>query len=738
MGTHVFEPSHSVLTSPGRLRKIDQLREKNISTYLPLPQLVAVGDQSSGKSSLLESLTGIPFPRGQELCTRYATQITHRRDDDSRIEISIIPGPNAFPTDRERLEAYHKQVETAGQLHSEFPEILDEVNTLMGIRTNKNPTGDKTFSEDILKIERCGPNEDYLTVIDVPGIFRVKTEGVTTEQDGDLVKKMVKNYIRDSRTIILAVLPCIVDIATQEILALAEKADKMGERTLGILTKPDLVTERSAKAVVCNLVQGNRRPLALGYYVVRNRGGDDDQLEDCNVHEREDMFKEDPWSSLPDDRVGISALRERLQELLGQITDKAFPELRAQTRQKLLEAQESLARLGPRRDSEREQQQYLAAVAGKFQAIVRAARDADYSTSEAFEDDKLRLVTAVINISERFNDDFQFRSHAYAFEEGVSSSDDYIRPDEDLFSLSNKGASPAPQYEPQDDESADILSENSGSEEFPDLENIVFREWTTHMPQSGIMTWIADMHRRSRGPELGTFGPRLLSHAFREQSVKWNSMTRQYMSKIVLAVHKFINKALDEVCTDSRVRNELVSCMMSELLDSYTSGMNQATFLVDIERNKRPYTLNHYFNTNLQKSRGDRIAETLRAKAHMLDTQTGNSSEERPWVMLKDVQSTVSNRSNAEHTVEDIYDILQAYYKVARKRFVDNVYHQAVDHCLLSGPNNPLGLFCEQWVLQLDTEKLNTIAGESRMVREQRNRLEKTRQDLEEAVKILR
>jgi len=55
------------LTSPSRLRKVDVLREKNIGQYLTLPQLVAVGDQSSGKSSLLESITGIPFSRGQEL-----------------------------------------------------------------------------------------------------------------------------------------------------------------------------------------------------------------------------------------------------------------------------------------------------------------------------------------------------------------------------------------------------------------------------------------------------------------------------------------------------------------------------------------------------------------------------------------------------------------------------------------------------------------------------------------------
>ncbi|KAH7141593.1 hypothetical protein B0J13DRAFT_623950 [Dactylonectria estremocensis] len=154
MDTQVLTHNPSVLTSPDSLRKIDRLREKNIFTYLPLPQLVAIGDQSSVKSSLLESLTGIPFPRGQELCTRYATQITHRRDVHPVIDISIIPGPNALSTDKEHLGSYRKQVETISQLHAEFPEILNEVNTRMGIRTIKNPTGDKTFTEDILKIER--------------------------------------------------------------------------------------------------------------------------------------------------------------------------------------------------------------------------------------------------------------------------------------------------------------------------------------------------------------------------------------------------------------------------------------------------------------------------------------------------------------------------------------------------------------------------------------------------------
>lgn len=119
--------SPAMLTSDSRLRKVDILREMNTGQYLELPQLVAVGDQSSGKSSLLENLTGIPFPHGQELCTRYATQITHRRDDVERIDITIIPGRHASQEHKRRVGLFRCQVDSTDQLFSEFPEILEKV-----------------------------------------------------------------------------------------------------------------------------------------------------------------------------------------------------------------------------------------------------------------------------------------------------------------------------------------------------------------------------------------------------------------------------------------------------------------------------------------------------------------------------------------------------------------------------------------------------------------------------------
>jgi GTPase SAR1 family protein len=712
-----------MLTSPDRLRKIDQLRERNIATYLALPQLVAVGDQSSGKSSLLENLTGIPFPRGQELCTRYATQITHRRDAISRITIGIIPGPTATAEHKEKLHGFTKEVCTADQLHAEFPDILIEVNTLMGIKTPRNPGGIKTFTEDVLKIERCGPDEDYLTVIDVPGIFRITTQGVTTDKDRQLVERMVKNYIRDSRTVILAVLPCNVDIATQEILAFAEDVDPTGERTLGILTKPDLLKERSAKAVVCDLVLGKRRPLTLGYYVVRSRGGDEeDSNADADLLQREDMFEDEPWTSLPDHKTGVKALRECLQELLGQIADKAFPKLRSETRRKLIEKQEELASLGPPRQTERQQQQFLVSVASKFQNIVRAALDADYSTHQAFEDDNLRLITEVVNTTDEFAVDFEACAHTYSFE-AINRTK--------LFSHEV----PRPTFSNfEDEEEEDIDDEPPTRFDlnlFPDLEGIITKDWISRQPSIGIMPWITQMHRRSRGVELGTFGPRVLSSAFQEQSIYWQKMATQYLSKVILSVHKFILGALRKICYETHILDELISGLTPDLLAKYQDGMNRAIHLVHIERHKKPYTLNHYFNENLQKARNDRINKALKKKSWS-DKDTAQQV-----VKLDDISSVVNNQSNSQHTAEEIHDILQAYYKVARKRFVDNIYHQAVDHCLLSGPSSPLILFCEQWVLDLSDEKLQSIASESRATQEKRQTLQTALQDLAQAIEIL-
>ena len=116
----------SGLADPVLLDKIDKLFACNVGEYIDLPQLVVVGDQSSGKSSVLEGLTALPFPRDSGLCTRFATQITFRRSEEKRSTVSIIPARDASADHAEVARNWvKKNLQTLDSLT--FAEIISEV-----------------------------------------------------------------------------------------------------------------------------------------------------------------------------------------------------------------------------------------------------------------------------------------------------------------------------------------------------------------------------------------------------------------------------------------------------------------------------------------------------------------------------------------------------------------------------------------------------------------------------------
>lgn len=182
-----------------------------------------------------------------------------------------------------------------------------------------------TFSNDVLRLEISGPNEDHLSVIDVPGIFKKTTQGVTTKADRDMVEGMVYNYMKNPRCVMLAVVPANVDIATQGILDKAEEVDPDGMRTLGVLTKPDLVDKGAEKNVI-DLIEGRTHQLRLGWHILRNAG----QAELAkSVAERQALgkafFEQSPWDDLEKERTGIASFRVRLQEILADNIRREFP-----------------------------------------------------------------------------------------------------------------------------------------------------------------------------------------------------------------------------------------------------------------------------------------------------------------------------------------------------------------------------------------------------------------------------
>ncbi|KAK2608430.1 hypothetical protein QQS21_002997 [Conoideocrella luteorostrata] len=714
------------LSNPALLEKVDLLRDWNIGQHVPLPQLVVVGDQSSGKSSLLRSLSGIPFPSDQSLCTRHVTQITSRRAPDDYVDIRIIPGPHASEEHRKHVEPFHEKSSSGLKFREQFMDILKKANVKMGLRDDLSSKDGAVFSEDVLKIEVHGPQEDYLTIIDVPGIFRTTMQG-TTKDDMVMVRDMVKKYVRDDRTIILAVLPSNVDIATQEILELAEEYDKHGERTLGVLTKPDLVLEPNAQAAICNLVRGKKRPLNLGYFLVRNLAANSSSSEDQS--ELDLIFRKQPWSDLPQDRVGIPALKEQLSSLLVDITRREFPKLLHDIGNQIKECKKELDSLGPPRQDERQQRIFLSHIAGSFQDLARAALAADYNADPAFDQDELRLITHVVNITEVFATDFRQAAHSRHFEEiqfetpvEYDSDCKESLPDELMI-----------------DNIRTLLQKARVDEvtpgELAELGDIVVPSHKLISPRGNFTTWINDAYLKSRGLDLGNFNSNLVSMAFTEQSRKWGDMTKVYMSRVIITLHRFIAATLHSVCPEDIARRQLQSEILGDLVDRYKMAMAQADLLIEVERREQPCTLNRKFTQALAEAQGYRITELLRPKARKDTKQFG---EPQNMVNLDDIATAAEDKGNMEQVQEQIHDIIQAYYSLAVDRFIDNLFQQAVGHYLLHGPHSPLKVFAQDWVISLEPEQLERIAGETKSAKRHRSKLTKKIDDLSRAWKILK
>lgn len=558
---------------------------------------------------------------------------------------------------------------------------------------------------------------------------------------------MVKSYIADARTVILAVLPSNVDLATQEILKLAKDYDENGERTLGVLTKPDLVIEQSAKAALCSLVLGHKRPLTLGYYLVRNQGADKNTSFDGEEGER--MFDSQPWSSLPRDRIGIQAPRERLGELLSEVTEREFPELRKDIKNQIDTCHQDLDRLGPARQTEQEQRAFLSGIARQFQILARAARDAHYTENEAFAESDLRLLTHIVNFSD--SSTFRAKAHLYSFDCPTSDAADNDQADN---GTNNKphGKSQSDKWGPRwkanmhaqpTAEDRFCLAQKSSEtwksldpSNFPELEPIVSRLEGPEDPKGDIKAWIEVLYSNSRGLDLGTFGNNIFCNAFKEHAGKWEAMTREHVSNVIMVVHRFLSTALGKICGSKQLYNKIWSSILDELLKRYEMAMSQALFLLSVERNRRPYTLNNYFNQTLQKLRSARVAQALEDNA-MVDSDTWTTGSAK-IVDLNAVKKTVSDQANVEHITGEIHDILWSYYQVARERFVDNVHMQAIEHCLLTGPESPLEVFSQEWVINLEPEELAAIAGESQATKARRTGLKQKMEDLKSALQTLK
>ncbi|KAK5133992.1 hypothetical protein LTR04_004735 [Oleoguttula sp. CCFEE 6159] len=227
------------------------------------------GDQSAGKSSVLEALTEIPFPRNDNLCTRFATEIILRRATVDSLTIKVIPDAKRTADDLESIKAFKELITD----FTELPSIVDKAMAVMGIDSAIPQS--RAFARDVLSIEIEGPSRPQLTLVDLPGLIQNESKGVTNA-DVELVRKV----------------------------------DPDGERTLGIITKPDRLPAGSgSESAFLNLARNNDIFFKLGWHVLKNRSFEEgtSSFVERNVAEAT-YFERSNFKGLAKDCVGISDL----------------------------------------------------------------------------------------------------------------------------------------------------------------------------------------------------------------------------------------------------------------------------------------------------------------------------------------------------------------------------------------------------------------------------------------------
>ncbi|KAA8538906.1 hypothetical protein F0562_025598 [Nyssa sinensis] len=279
------------------LDAVDKLRHlKVMQEGIQLPTIVVVGDQSSGKSSVLESLAGINLPRGQGICTRVPLIMRLQHHPD--------PHPELF------LEFFGKTVPT------------DETNISNAINdaTNEIAGGGKGISNTPLTLVVKKNGVPDLTMVDLPGITRVPVHG----QPDDIYEQIsgiIMEYIKPEESIILNVLSATVDFPTCESIRMSQRVDKTGLRTLAVVTKADKAPEGLLEKVTADDVN-----IGLGYVCVRNRIGDE-SYEDARMEEAK-LFDTHPLlSKIDKSMVSIPVLAQKLVQIQATIISKCLPEI---------------------------------------------------------------------------------------------------------------------------------------------------------------------------------------------------------------------------------------------------------------------------------------------------------------------------------------------------------------------------------------------------------------------------
>ncbi|KAG7441691.1 P-loop containing nucleoside triphosphate hydrolase protein [Guyanagaster necrorhizus] len=326
------------------------LQELGADRLFPtLPKIIVIGGQSTGKSSLVEAVSGINVPRDSGTCTRCPMECTMISSASTwsctiylNFKHEISENPHVSPnrvrfgpliTNKDSVELWIRRAQAAILCPHRPRE--DFINMSMASLRNLATVDLEMlpFSNDIVQVELRDPDLTDLSFVDLPGIIHN-----AEEETIKLVQDLVVSYIEGSdNTIVLITIPMTDDIEMQAAVKLAKERDPGGDRTIGVLTKPDMLTEGASGArqkwTQIILGQDQKHKLKHGYYCVLLP--DDEQRrrkvsrDKSQALAKQYFERTTPWKEFSNrSRFGITALVHDISRLLVGLIENYIPTLR--------------------------------------------------------------------------------------------------------------------------------------------------------------------------------------------------------------------------------------------------------------------------------------------------------------------------------------------------------------------------------------------------------------------------
>ncbi|CAK1363890.1 unnamed protein product [Cercospora beticola] len=633
---------------------IDRLRPLSLQHELELPQLIVCGKQSSGKSSVLEAISHIPFPIGRETTTRFATELVLRNASDENISASIVPSAGTSTADLAILREFDPDVQRLSDFSRVLREASDHLKRLV-------PPG--KLSSHRLRIELSGPQQPHLTLIDMPGLMLNATSGFT-ESDIESVRTVMKEYMRQPKSIILALMPASDDLADHEVLQFAAEADPEGVRTLGILTKPDRIEDDESRAVRIKVVQNEEIPLKLGWHVLRNLGpGVETRSAEDRDREEADFFA-DPgsvWSTVAPAKKGVAALRARLRSILLRSIADTLPALTSEIELRISALDQHLIMLGPPRMTSNEQLSYLDNISREMSTLIdqacKGTYDEPFFTSALTNDgNNARLLRT--RIRDLYDDFYQ-----------------HMIDDGQLYHIVD-GETRTCSVHDRSVHSGEIVLGRTTSPLCVSYQNMA----------KAVLHYIGQF----RAQELDGEPPAVaIGQVFRLMATPWQHLGDALAIRCIDAARYFFCSALN-ACAPSHTANAIYERMVASRFESCRGRVRlKVKELTTPYQSPFPITKNPLYRSNLRSYDLKAIDETARLEGPLRNIEEAANLARRP-----------------EHNV---LNAAAVYYEIAVHTFIDNIMTLAIENCIMT----PLkDMFNVRKALQLDDASFAAITAE--------------------------